>query len=48
MVVCGEVSSDELRAADLLGAQAVFPKTASPEAMARRVQDILKDHFVAF
>lgn len=48
MVVTPETNSDVLRAADILGAQAVVPKSATTEVMRRRVRDILKEHFVAF
>jgi DNA-binding NarL/FixJ family response regulator len=48
MVVTPETNSGVLRAADILGAQAVVPKSAATEVVLRRVRDILDQHFVAF
>jgi uncharacterized protein (TIGR03437 family) len=48
MVLTPEINSGVLRAADILGAQAVVPKSASTEVLLRRVRDILKEHYVAF
>jgi uncharacterized protein (TIGR03437 family) len=48
IVTSGDAETRTLRAADLLGAQAVITRTATPDTLLRRVRDVLKDHFVAF
>jgi DNA-binding NarL/FixJ family response regulator len=48
MVMSGETTSKVLRAADILGAQAVLRTPLTAEVVLRRVHDILQEHFVQF
>jgi DNA-binding NtrC family response regulator len=48
MAMSGESTPNVLRAADILGAQAVLRKPLTEKTVLRRVHDILQAHFVAF
>jgi uncharacterized protein (TIGR03437 family) len=48
MAMSGESTPNVLRAADILGAQAVLRKPLTEKMVLRRVHDILQAHFVAF
>ena len=48
MAMSGESTPNDLRAADILGAQAVLRKPLTEKMVLRCVHDILQAHFVAF
>jgi CheY-like chemotaxis protein len=48
MAMTEESSPEVLRAADILGVQAVVRKPLKEEMVLQRVRDILQAHFVAF